>query len=75
MWFLHIDGIDIYQFDLKIFNRWGEVIWESHDPKGAWDGTYQGVLVPQGAYTWILNTREIISDKKYTFNGHINVIR
>ncbi|MNU48414.1 PKD domain protein [compost metagenome] len=75
MWFLHIDGIDIYQFGLKIFNRWGEVIWESHDPKAAWDGTYQGEIVPYGAYSWILETREIISDKKYTFNGHINVIR
>ena len=75
LWFLHIDGIDIYQFDLKIFNRWGELIWESHDPKGAWDGTYQGLIVPYGGYTWILETREIVSDKKYTFNGHINVIR
>ncbi len=75
LWFLHIDGIDIYQFDLKVFNRWGELMWESHDPKGAWDGTYQGQIVPYGAYTWILETREIVSDKKYTFNGHINVIR
>ncbi|MNU48413.1 Microbial collagenase precursor [compost metagenome] len=75
LWFLHIDGIDIYQFDLKIFNRWGEVIWESHDPKGAWDGTYQGVIVPYGGYTWVLETKELVSDKKYTFNGHINVIR
>ncbi len=75
LWFLHIDGIDIYQFDLKIFNRWGELIWESHDPKGAWDGTYQGVIVPYGGYTWVLETKELVSDKKYTFNGHINVIR
>lgn len=75
LWFLHIDGIDIYQFDLKVFNRWGELIWESHDPKGAWDGTYQGKIVPYGGYTWVLETREIVSDKKYTFNGHINVIR
>jgi gliding motility-associated-like protein len=74
-WFLYIDGIDIFQFDLKIFNRWGEVIWENHDPKASWDGTYQGKIVPSGGYTWILETREIVSDKKYTFTGHINVLR
>ena len=74
-WFVYIDGIDIYQFDLQIYDRWGELIWECHDPKGVWDGTYQGLIVPYGGYTWTLNTREIISDKKYTFNGHINVIR
>lgn len=74
-WFLYIDGIDIYHFELRIFNRWGEMIWESHDPKGSWDGTYQGLIVPQGSYTWVLETRELVSDKKHTFNGHINVIR
>ncbi|WP_430405266.1 PKD domain-containing protein [Fluviicola sp.] len=74
-WFLYIDGIDIQQFNLQIFNRWGEVIWESNDPKGSWDGTYHGKIVPFGEYTWTLETRELVSDKKYRFNGHINVIR
>lgn len=74
-WFIHMDGIDIHQFDLQIFNRWGEVIWETKDPKGAWDGTYLGKIVPNGQYTWILETKELVSDKKYTFNGYINVFR
>ncbi|MNX92272.1 PKD domain protein [compost metagenome] len=75
LWSVHIDGIDFYQFDLHVFDRWGELIWESHDPKGAWDGTYCGKIVPYGTYTWILTTREFLSDKKHTFNGHINLIR
>ncbi|MNY23096.1 hypothetical protein D3C86_1567440 [compost metagenome] len=74
-WRLHIDGIDIFQFNLKVFNRWGELIWETNDPNASWDGTYAGQIVPYGGYTWILETKETISDKKYTFNGHINVLR
>ncbi|WP_343634759.1 PKD domain-containing protein [Fluviicola sp.] len=74
-WFLYMDGIDIQQFNLKVFNRWGEVVWESNDPAGRWDGTYQGMIVPNGQYTWILETKELVSDKKYTFNGYINVLR
>lgn len=74
-WRIHIEGIDQYDFELQIFNRWGEVVWESHDPDAAWDGTYNGKIVPYGGYTWIVRTREILSDKKYTWNGHINVIR
>jgi gliding motility-associated-like protein len=74
-WFLHIDGIDIQQFNLQIYNRWGEVIWESNDPKGSWDGTYLGAIVPNGQYNWVLETKELVSDKKYTFNGYINVLR
>ncbi len=74
-WLWYIDGIDIFQFNLKIFNRWGEVIWESNDPQGSWDGTYHEKIVPNGLYTWVIETREFVSDKKYTFNGHINVLR
>jgi gliding motility-associated-like protein len=74
-WFLHIDGIDVTQFDLFIFNRWGETVWESHDPKGAWDGTYHGKIVQEGTYTWRLETKDITTDKKYEFGGHITILR
>ena len=35
-----------------IFDRWGEVIWETHDVNSGWDGTYKGEPVPLGVYTW-----------------------
>ncbi len=74
-WRVYIDGIDIYSFDLFIYNRWGEVIWESHNPESEWDGTYGGKIVPEGAYIWTLQVSDGVTDKKYEFNGHINVLR
>lgn len=74
-WFMHVSGIDIYDFDLFIYNRWGEVVWESHDPSVAWDGTYKGKVVQDGTYTWIMKCADILNDDKYTFNGHISIIR
>jgi gliding motility-associated-like protein len=74
-WGIYIDGIDIYDFELLIFNRWGEIVWESHDPSARWDGTYAGNYVQQGTYTWTINTRDAINDGKYEFNGFINVIK
>jgi len=74
-WRVYIDGIDIYNFDLFIFNRWGEVIWESHNPEGEWDGTYGGKVVPEGMYIWTLRATDGVTDKKYEFNGHINVLK
>lgn len=74
-WRVHVEGIDQYDFDLQIYNRWGEIIWESHDANAGWDGTYNGSPVPQGTYSWVIRTREIISDKKYTWNGTINIIK
>nr|WP_294861423.1 gliding motility-associated C-terminal domain-containing protein [uncultured Fluviicola sp.] len=70
-WRIYIEGVDEFDFELQIFNRWGEVIWESHDVNASWDGTYHGQLVPQGTYTWLVRTRELISDKKYVWNGSI----
>lgn len=74
-WRIHIEGVDQYDFDLQIYNRWGEVIWESHDINAAWDGTYNGAPVKEGTYTWVIRTKELISDKKYTWNGTINLIK
>ena len=71
----YIDGIDVSNFELLIYNRWGEIVFESHDPEAAWDGTYNGRIVPQGTYTWTISTKDMNNDKKYTFDGHFSVIR
>ena len=74
-WRIYMEGIDVYDFELLIFNRWGEVIWESHDITVPWDGTYNGKPVKQGVYTWVVRTKDMLNDAKYTYDGHINVIR
>jgi len=74
-WGIHISGIDIYDFTLLVFNRWGEIIWESHDPSETWDGTYNGVYVPQGVYTWKLETKDVLNDAKFEYNGFLTIIR
>jgi gliding motility-associated-like protein len=74
-WFVYIDGIDISNFELLIYNRWGEIVFESHDHLAGWDGTYHGKIVPQGTYTWTLSTKDMNNDKKYNYEGSFNVLR
>lgn len=74
-WEFHISGIDIYDFTLRIFNRWGEQVWESHDPSIGWDGTYNGRVVETGLYNWTMECADSQNDKRYTFTGHINVLK
>ena len=38
----------------KIFNRWGQLVFETHDYLKGWDGTYIGKPQPNGAYVWII---------------------
>lgn len=72
-WGIFIEGIDPSDFNLIILNRWGEIIWESNDVDGTWDGTYHGQIVPQGTYIWAIRTKDMLTDKKYEFNGSINI--
>lgn len=74
-WEFHVDGIDIYNFRLQIFNRWGELVWETLDPSQSWDGTYNGSIVQDGIYTWTASVKDANTDNKQTFGGFITIIR
>jgi len=71
------DGFDLSSYYLLIFNRWGEVIWESNDAFAEWDGTLgdQGLDVPDGVYTWSLKIKTKQNDKNLNLTGSVLVIR
>jgi gliding motility-associated-like protein len=73
-WRVFISGIDVAQFELIIYNRWGEIVWQSHDYEAEWDGTYKGKIVQDGTYNWTIETKDVTNDKKYQFQGSFNVI-
>lgn len=67
-------GFDPYQFQLTIFNRWGETVFVSQHPKKGWNGTYNGQPVPEGTYVWQIefqNTQKI----NEVHRGHVNLMR
>jgi PKD repeat protein len=70
-----VSGIDIYQFHFQIFNRNGELVFESFDPQGAWDGFYGSKLVDIGVYIWKVEFVESQKDKTHTKTGTVTVLR
>jgi gliding motility-associated-like protein len=44
-------GLKEFRF-LRVFNRWGEMIFTSQNPGRGWDGTIRGVMQPTGVYIW-----------------------
>lgn len=66
-------GYDPYDFNMKIFNRWGEVIYITNDDTVGWDGTYKGKLVQDGVYTWTIEFKTISSDERKMISGHVNI--
>lgn len=45
----------VSDYELNIFNRWGEQIFGTIDPNVGWDGSYKGEMVPLGQYVYQLN--------------------
>lgn len=69
------EGYDVGSFEMLIFNRWGQVIFESRDPESGWDGTYKGDLVPDGIYTYTIQYRSYNSGKREKVVGHVSVLK
>jgi gliding motility-associated-like protein len=51
-------GMDLQDFKLVIYNRWGEKIFQSQDIDLGWDGTYKGAPSPLGLYIWELEAAD-----------------
>lgn len=74
-WRVYIDGIDIYDYHCMVFNRWGEIVWESFDATGMWMGTYGSGFAQDGTYVWVVTAKENTSDKKVEFRGTVTIAR
>jgi gliding motility-associated-like protein len=69
------NGFDPYDFHLEIYNRWGELIFESYNYVEYWDGTYNNIPCPTGLYTYKLQFGYKETDGKQVINGNINLIK
>lgn len=68
-------GFSSDNYELKVYNRWGAVIWESHDINAKWDGTYGGVMVPDGTYDWVMKLYLNDTDGKKLVTGHVTILK
>ena len=68
-------GIANENYTFYIFNRWGELIFESHNKDYGWDGTYGNKICMPDTYIWKIEYRENTGNKmKKYLVGHVNLI-
>ncbi len=65
----------IGQYKLSIYNRWGEFIFHTTDPKVGWNGLYNGSPAAMNTYVWVLEYVDELNLKKYNKTGTITLIR
>jgi len=69
--------LDIVDWNLQIYNRWGEIVFETNDPNIGWDGTnITGKISQDGMYFWKLHyTSCEPTNAQNIITGHISLLR
>jgi gliding motility-associated-like protein len=69
-----IYGEDIKTLDMKVFNRWGELVYSTTNSMAGWDGSYKGQMQMPGVYTYI-TVITYLDNSQETKKGTITLLR
>jgi len=67
-------GQYISNFELHIFNRWGELLFYSNNIDNGWDGRYNGNQVPEGTYAFVARLKDYTGNS-FTRSGSVVLLR
>lgn len=70
-----IDGIDPNSYELYVFDRWGEIVFQTKNPAEGWNGNHRGMKVKQDVYVWKIKVKDMETNKKREFYGHVTLLR
>lgn len=71
---LFVKGGPFENLYFRIYNNWGEKVFETTDQKIGWDGMYKGADAPIGVYVWVLDV-DIYNNKSVRKTGDVTIIR
>ena len=70
----HAFTFNLTSFHLRIYDRWGEVIFETNDVNENWDGTYKGIDQNIGVYVWVIDANDA-DGTPLTKSGNVTLVR
>lgn len=70
-------GYDYDSFLMVIYDRWGDIVYQTNDISQGWDGTshINGDWVPNGVYTYKISVKEPIGHEPKYFYGHVTMLK
>ncbi|MBT7996678.1 MAG: gliding motility-associated C-terminal domain-containing protein, partial [Bacteroidetes bacterium] len=67
-------GVFVSEYNLQIFNRWGEKLFESDDMNEGWDGSFKGEICPLGTYYFQIKGKGV-NGKTEVHNGTVQLLK
>jgi gliding motility-associated-like protein len=70
----NLTGTTMSSYEMKIFDRWGGLIFQTDDVNKGWDGTLNGIPVQSGAYVYLV-TASGLDNTNYNLSGTVTLLR
>jgi gliding motility-associated-like protein len=70
---LHV--CDLTDFEMNIYDRYGDLVFRSLNADEAWDGTYRGIKAPGGTYVWMVHYFSTATKQPVMRKGTVMLIR
>lgn len=61
-------------YTFRIFDRWGQLIFQTHDIAEGWDGKIRGTKVTDEVFFYIISVKDFYNEE-HIFKGHVNILR
>ena len=71
----NVTGQGIIDFEMEIFNRWGQMVFKSYTLEDKWDGTFRGKDLPTGTYVYKIKIISYGENQKTVQSGTISLVR
>jgi gliding motility-associated-like protein len=70
-------GVELNDYKMYIYNRWGQLIFEADNPEEGWDGTVNGDEAPGEVYVWVINyfVERDGGEERVTRKGNLILLR
>ncbi|MBP7513516.1 MAG: gliding motility-associated C-terminal domain-containing protein [Flavobacteriales bacterium] len=77
MWLMVSNIPDIMSFEMRVFDRWGQVVFETTDPLKAWDGKHMkgGDVLKQDVYAFRCTFQIISTGGLREYMGHVSLLK
>jgi len=71
---LNGDNAGDLKYDFQIYNRWGELVYETHDVTQGWDGRFKGQDAPMDVYVYIIEAHGLKYENFY-MHGTVTLLK
>ncbi len=71
---LHVKAKGIKEMTFRIYDRWGNLVFESESQNDGWDGNINGQKANAGVYVWVVEVK-LINNEKEVIKGNVTLVR